>query len=1062
MTENIKFPYLKIVKASAGSGKTYFLTKTYVEFLLSNAIRYNDLKNILAITFSNNAAIEIKEKIIDWLKDLYFGKDNVLREFEHLGLSAEEIKQKAEYIIDSILNNYSEFQVRTIDSFLTKIFRAESLRFGYPGDFDILMNSENFLYRAFEIFLSRFNEKSPLNDTIMQLLEIIEDTLHADSTYPWNPSKKIFEGLKDLYRIISKSSERLNEDIIQKSKEYINNFENAKNNLKKLAKKFYITVQKSGKNFYGRSSIPQTLESIINENFNRIFTAKVNKIPLSNPTDELKSLWEDFMKAVAIYLNYYSKTYFIPYILVFLSFEETLWNLKMKEQKVFIEDVNSLIREKLDHLSIPEIYIKLGERIYHYFIDEFQDTSPVQWENLKVLIENSLSEGGSLLLVGDTKQAIYGFRGADYSIMANLIREAEKPKQIPSVDKYKIHNLSRNYRSGKKILDFVKNYFQKELKEYLKDKSNKKESVYQYEIPLPLSLSGLYDCEQDVKDDLKDLGFVKIEKIEYEKDEQEDIQKEVFINLIEKLRVKHGFSNRDIAVLAFKNSTLKQLSTWLNEEGIDFISYSSLDIRNRKIISELMFLLKFLDSPLDNFSFATFLLGDIAKRNFKKSYDNWNIILENFLFSCNDYKYKKSEEKPYYIKFREKFPSIWEDFFSELLRKTGFLPLYDLVSEIYNRFRLFEIFPEEQGALIKFLEILLFFEGNGGGLKNFIEFFETSGEEDETFWDTSKPFGKDAITLMTVHKAKGLEFPAVLIWTDMGNLKLDKIILHNGEFLRLPAKEALENPYSEDLRIIREEVFNKTFAEELNKLYVALTRAKEVLYIAIPCEKTKKEDGKQCPRKNDAVKCLFKMQSASEDDIYIKKINNENDDNKDLSFEIRHSIPEKAILSKDYIYKEEIVNINEIKRGDLLHKIISKIIYVDFNREEDLKNQIRGKIEKLNFELKTSFDIETILEATMNILKNQKLKKFFIPLENREILTEKEIVDEGGNLFRIDRIIIDSDSLTVLEFKFGTAPDEQKAIEQIKTYLKLLGKIYPNKKLNGLIYFAKENRLRTV
>lgn len=1059
MTEMREFPCLTIVKASAGSGKTYFLTKTYVEYLLSDLIKHNELKNILAITFSNNAAIEIKEKIIDWLKALYFGKVKALKEFEHLGLSVEEVKQKTEYIIDNILNNYSEFQVRTIDSFLTKIFKAEALKFGYSGNFDILMNSENFLQRAFEIFLGRFNEKSAPTSLVMQLIEIIEDTLLPDSSYPWNPSKKIFKELKNLYRITSKSIDRLDENTIQKIRHYLNEFEKAKKNLKDVVTGFYNETQKNGLTFHKNSKLPQILESIINENYSMILDATLNKIPLSNPSDKLEILWEELKKASAIYVKYYSKTYLIPYVLIFLNFREILSNLKIKEQKVFIEDINQLIREKLDYLSIPEIYIKLGERIYHYLIDEFQDTSPVQWENLKILIENSLSEKGSLLLVGDTKQAIYGFRGADYSIMVNLIREAEKPKQIPSVEKYKIHNLTQNYRSGKKILDFVREFFKKELKEYLQNESNKRENFCKEEIPLPLSLSGLYDCEQDVREDLKDVGFVKIEKIEYE-EETEEIKKESFINLIEKLKTEHGFSYRNIAVLAFKNDTIKQLSTWLNEKGIDFISYSSLDIRNRKIISELIFLLKFLHSPLDNFSFSTFLLGEIAKRNFKNFREIWLTDLENFLFSCNIDKHENFYAKPYYIKFREQFSKIWEAFFEELLKKVGYLPLYDIVSEIYSRFRLFEVFPEEQGALIKFLEILLSFEGNGGGLKNFIEFYETSGDEDLTFWDTSKPFGKDAITLMTVHKAKGLEFPAVLLWLDMDNIKPDKTIFHNGEFLRLPAKKTLYNGYSEDLRNIREESYNRNYAETLNKLYVALTRAKDTLYIAIPCKKTEKENSIPCRNKNEAVKCLFKINIPEEK--YITKIQDKKNEYEDSSFEIKHLPSDKALLSKDYSYVYETTNTREIKRGDFLHKIISTIIYFDYYNEEPLIKALKKKIEKLNFELKTLFDTEQILEIIIGILKNQELKHYFIPLESREVFTEKEIVDREGNLYRVDRLVIDRDKITVLEFKFGSTTDEEKALAQVGTYLKFLEEIYTDKKLEGLVYFSSKNKLLRV
>ena len=529
MNEIRVLPQLTIVKASAGSGKTYFLTKTYVELLLSDSINYNDLRNILAITFSNNASIEIKEKIIKWLKDIYYGKNEAVREFSHLNISTDEIIKKAENIIDKILNNYSEFQVRTIDSFLTKIFKAEAVSFGYYGDFQILSRIDRFLHRSFEIFLNQLNESSELIDYIKKLIKLIEETLPADSTYLWNPTLRIFKMLKNLYSVVSKSNESFIENnIYEKIKLYLNEFEQAKDKLTEIANELYRAIQTHEKGFHKGSRLPKILEKIRNKDYSEILNASCQSLPLTKPSQEIKKLWESFKKAEATFLKYYSKTYCIPYLLIFISFYETLWKLKIREQKIFIDDINSLIRDRIDYLSIPEVYLKLGERIYHYLTDEFQDTSPVQWQNLKALIENSLSEGGSLLLVGDTKQAVYGFRGADYTIMADMISEANKPNHFPSVKAYKILNLYNNFRSGEKIIDFVKDFFQKKLKEYLQEESDKKHLFNKDKIPLPLRLSGLYECQQQVREDLKGIGFVKIEKIEYQ-EEKENTQKEALI-----------------------------------------------------------------------------------------------------------------------------------------------------------------------------------------------------------------------------------------------------------------------------------------------------------------------------------------------------------------------------------------------------------------------------------------------------------------------------------------------------------------------------------------------------
>lgn len=164
-----------------------------------------------------------------------------------------------------------------------------------------------------------------------------------------------------------------------------------------------------------------------------------------------------------------------------------------------------------------------------------------------------------------------------------------------------------------------------------------------------------------------------------------------------------------------------------------------------------------------------------------------------FLLSCN--KKLGYDGQPYYKRFQKHFPYIWENYFSNILKKIGFLPLYDLLTEVYNRFSLFDNFPDEESALIKLLEVVLKFESEGSGLKKFIEFYETSGDEDERFWDVSKPIGKDAMTLMTVHQAKGLEFPAVILLTDINPTKIDKIVFDGNDFLKLPDDKTLQNEY---------------------------------------------------------------------------------------------------------------------------------------------------------------------------------------------------------------------------------------------------------------------------
>ena len=266
---------------------------------------------------------------------------------------------------------------------------------------------------------------------------------------------------------------------------------------------------------------------------------------------------------------------------------------------------------------MPDVYFRLGDRIYHYLIDEFQDTSPIQWRNLEPLIEESLGKGGSLFLVGDTKQAIYGFRDADYRIMRHL--EAE-PGHFGSVEA-SVRELKTNYRSDQAILDFVKDLFLG-----LGDDADGNSPGY----GRLAALSGLDDFDQSVLPGREGRGFVSYVLLEKEaasaadEDEagrrpgtdedaapavvEDPPEKAELQNLVTGLR-RRGWRASDIAVLTYKNADVVRVASWLNELDIPFIPFSSLDIRGRKIVGEILSFLRFLDAPPDDLAFAEVLLG---------------------------------------------------------------------------------------------------------------------------------------------------------------------------------------------------------------------------------------------------------------------------------------------------------------------------------------------------------------------------------------------------------------------------------------------------------------------
>src|SRR4030043_1505269 len=201
---SIQFPHFTLLKASAGSGKTYSLAERFVQFLLSNKIPQNHLRNILAITFSNNAAKEMKERILSWLKDIYLNDlEKIEKLSEIVSLRKENLPVRAGVMIDEILRNYTEFQVKTIDSFMTSIYKASAINLGYSPDFDIVMAPESITAYAFNRFLRRVREKTPEAEFIERLLEIILEGRGGESAYLWDPSKDLLQEIVELYHQLS-------------------------------------------------------------------------------------------------------------------------------------------------------------------------------------------------------------------------------------------------------------------------------------------------------------------------------------------------------------------------------------------------------------------------------------------------------------------------------------------------------------------------------------------------------------------------------------------------------------------------------------------------------------------------------------------------------------------------------------------------------------------------------------------------------------------------------------------------------------------------------------------
>ena len=1013
---SIQFPHFTILKAYAGSGKTYSLTERFVQFLLSVEIPQNHLRNILAITFSNNAAKEMKERILSWLKEIYFKNPAKIKELsEIVSLKEDSLAAKAGAVIDEILRSYTEFQVRTIDSFMTSIYKASAIDLGYSPDFDIVMAPENIMTYAFNRFLRGVKERTAESEFIEKVLGIIVESKGGESAYPWDPSRDFLEETVELYSKLSGIVREIKIVDVEKK------IESVKNEIQDKAENLNRLIEKSGLTKSKGSSFFNILEIVRNNNFSDLISKGLTNVPVTKPKKEGETWYEKISEEwhllgdhIKKYIGLYAMTYYIPYLKTYEAFKDILEEVKKKEGTIFIHDINKKLSGYLDHAIVPDIYFRIGDTIYHYLIDEFQDTSPIQWANLFPLIENSLSQGGSLFAVGDTKQAIYGFRNADYEIMKGL--ESKNPF---SSALHNVKELETNYRSFEGVVDFSKVFFKNVIANHDKYKE-------------PASRSGLIDYKQRVKEGYKGSGYVEI--ILCEKKEGEPVERAKIQDLIKDL-IQCGYSYSDIAILAYRNEDVVNITTLLNEISVPFISYSSLDIRTRKLTAEIVALLTFLDSPPDDLSFAGFVLGDIFRKALERNHKVELKALHEFLF-------RNRKKPPLYKLFQEEFPEVWEIYFEDLFKSTGYLPLYDLVSKIYCLYRVFDHFKDEEATFVKLLEVIKNFEGEGRN--NPADFLKCASDEEagETDWTIDVPAGINAVKVMTIHKAKGLGFPVAIVLMYEDNPRGFKYILDeekDGVHLLkinqqiMKASDFLEEKYEEE-RL-------KDLVNKLNTLYVGFTRAEDKLYIV----------GVQGKRNQFPIDLLQSIESpiGSRHAPHLRPPE---------SGQVEKTRPREDM--KLYHHPEPItlpfaptedINIDERLRGELIHRVL---FFVD-RLDEDIEQELERIIERVNDELKTDYPIEPVKKNLLEFLSHEEIKPYFKADPGRLIKKEQDFSDMRGSLFRMDRVILEEGQLSVIDYKTGTDKEAEKEyISQLKNYIRILKEIYPDKNIEGIIAYV--------
>ena len=942
----VRLPDFVLVSASAGSGKTTQLTYRLLQLLLSKRIRHNGLQNVLAITFTNNAAAEMKQRTLEYLKRAAIGDKEILGVLGRiLALDEDELRRRAENLIGEVLDNYSDFQVQTIDSFLSRVMRSSAVEFGFPPEFDIVFDNAALLDEAFTLFARDLADDRTKRSLVEQLINVLNKQVDSDKKFLWNPYEKLKSEVKGIYSILAShlgvpaGSSR------------------------------FQTFEEDGQgmlDFGGSSHAPSTVrEGIAHE-------------------------------------------YYIPYLRVYALLSETMEKVQRERRVVDLSLLNKTLAHNVQAMVVPEIYFALGERIHHFLIDEFQDTNPIQWAVLRLLIENSLGGESSLFIVGDTKQAIYTFRGGDWQIMGRMLGRDE----FPSV-KTQLRTLSGNFRSGRAILDFSKKVFH----EYVPHRA-----------PEGFRLSGLADFEQHPEGNKE--GYVEVEV--FNKDDKRP-EKDYLLNVVRDCAARK-FAFRDITVLTPKNKDVIEVSSWLNGAGIPFVSHSNLDIRSRKITGEILALLRFLESPIDDLAFASVLLSDAFRAVAEN--DGIRIRVHEFLFEERQAAERKGA---LYTLFRQRYRELWDKYFKRLFTVVGYMPLYDLIAEAYKAMSLFDNFPNEEASLVKLLEVVRDFESGGtNSLRDFLQHAEQSEEED--VWDIAVAPGENAVKVMTVHKAKGLGFPVcIVLLYDSQERPENLAVVEEGDQIQLVrvTKKLSEGDPEVERLYTQKQVMRKV--DELNKLYVALTRAKDEMYV------------------------ISVKGGRGKTSTYLPEGGYRDGEKGDSPAPLAKELERLAVLhpaTRGFETAKETARlaVDEIKRGEFVHAILQQIMLVarTSGSSAELSKELDAIISTLS---PAKFDLSAIKRSIAAILEGG-LRPYFTERKGRTVLNEQNVVDAVGKLHRIDRLVIDPDGVTVIDYKTGSEDPEHH--EQVSEYVGLVRAIYPGKTVRGILAYIDLNIIREV
>ena len=1094
---------LTIHKASAGSGKTYTLTYSYIKLLRGEKRENgqyrlshdtNRHRAILAITFTNKATEEMKQRIVGQLSKLASGQpsDYEKRLCMELQCTSDELRFQSEKALNSLLTDFSMFNVSTIDAFFQTVLRTFAREANLSGNYEVELDETNNVEVGINEMLSSINrvndsDKQTAQRTRMlmvwleqyikyqaeqgksynifvrkshfsnELVKFIKSSLNE--TYKLN-SEIINNYLSDSSRLqrftrsLSEVSRSLRRELVDESKKLISDFSNAG-----MWESVGYNVRRAIEGWAGgllKHPGKTVMEAV--DNYNKRYAAK-----FKNCYDEI--LDKDLEKLLQFAIDNIGRLLLCEHILKYIynlgiigEAEFYATEVQKENNAILLNNTGSILQKIINEEEAPFIYERMGVRIRHFLIDEFQDTSRLQWINLSALVRESLASGNDNLIIGDEKQAIYRFRNSDPQL---LIHDVPAEFRKNSIIRGKELNENTNWRSASEVVRFNNTLFTS--------------------MASSLGVDDIYANVVQRVSHKNRQGYISFAPYT----EKGEALKRMADNIVRELKM--GYRQRDIAIITRFGREgasavdyllgIKDTIPELND--LKIVTDEALTISNAPSVKLIVSVLKFVDTHIG-------LQHGKPQR-------------ENIASIVNRYQYYRSEGLDNSESIRRAFgEDDTPDRMALEAAEMECMNIPSIVERVVSRHLTEKVREEENVYISAFMDLVIDFNNRtGSDLHSFIKWWDEKG----CTLSLSIPDELDAVRVMTIHKSKGLEFPCVHVpfadWPMQktnDNYWFDMRIDDSGHFISelddprfdnsdippfIPLKVSKDVMLGSSLRPQYERIISEERVDSLNVTYVAFTRAGTELICSYK-QVSDNEKGALSVSKmlveafktaNEAFCATLSASGCLEEDMLVPLSPHVNDGVLELGSPCapeHKDVPRKMVKMPSYfsydndnIWKmSRIEDLSEMERprqqGIVLHSIMS-----DIRRLDDVERAVKRKAMRgfIDYD-----DIPRYISILKDSLDDSRVRIWFD--DCRRVIRERTVavsrmkngVAEKAN-YRPDRVVWTSeDTIDVIDYKFGEEEPE-KYFSQVRGYMRLLKKAYRSDRVRGFLWYPLKHKI---